>query len=100
MRIATETLKRFPYTPEHWRARCEILLKLGFPELAAGDVYKAIVLINYVFDGGDFGSKVWLEMGMSIWYSSTTKVMPQHIMSNLSRLPTLVGVSHGMQSPK
>ncbi|KAA8566888.1 hypothetical protein EYC84_009985 [Monilinia fructicola] len=67
LRVSTQTLKNFPHTPEHWRTRSEILLDLGFPELAAADAYKAIALINHVFDGGALRSKVWFGMGMLMW---------------------------------
>ncbi|KAB8289645.1 hypothetical protein EYC80_010559 [Monilinia laxa] len=67
LQVSTQTLKTFPYTPEHWRTRSEILLDLGFPELAAADAYKAIVLIDHVFDGGALRSKVWFAMGMLMW---------------------------------
>ncbi|RAL63857.1 hypothetical protein DID88_003500 [Monilinia fructigena] len=67
LQVSTQTLKTFPHIPEHWRTRSEILLDLGFPELAAADAYKAIVLINHVFDGGALRSKVWFAMGMLMW---------------------------------
>ncbi|KAF7860729.1 hypothetical protein EAF04_008247 [Stromatinia cepivora] len=83
LRVCTEILDCFPYTPENWRNRSEVLLKLGFPELAALDAYKAILLASYVFDGKDLGSKVWLEMGMTIWFRAIIKVPPKHRAGSL-----------------
>ncbi|TGO11992.1 hypothetical protein BTUL_0097g00440 [Botrytis tulipae] len=65
LRKCTKALALFPYTPCHWRNRSAVLLKLGYPELAAADAYKALLLTKYVFDGKYLGSRVWLEMGMA-----------------------------------
>lgn len=35
-----------PYHPGHWLARARALLTLGYPELAVGDAYKAILLCD------------------------------------------------------
>ncbi|APA14789.1 predicted protein [Sclerotinia sclerotiorum 1980 UF-70] len=86
LRVCTENLDRFPYTPENWRSRPEVLLKLGFPELATFDAYKTIFLANYVFDGEDRGSKVWLEMRMMMWYRAILKVPPKHRIGHLRGL--------------
>jgi hypothetical protein len=39
-------LLRYPYDPLTWLQRAELLLPLGFLELAVGDAYKALVLIQ------------------------------------------------------
>ncbi|TGO48841.1 hypothetical protein BCON_0228g00130 [Botryotinia convoluta] len=76
LRACTEALALFSCTPYHWRNRSAVLLKLGFPELAAADAYKALVLTRYVFDGKCLGSRVWLEMGMVVWYRDAIKGNP------------------------
>lgn len=42
----TQRLIRCPYDPIAWLQRAEVLLPLGFPELAVGDAYKALLLIR------------------------------------------------------
>jgi len=42
----TQHLLRCPYDPVAWLQRAEVLLPLGFPELAVGDAYKALLLIG------------------------------------------------------
>ncbi|TGO52978.1 hypothetical protein BOTNAR_0308g00130 [Botryotinia narcissicola] len=73
LREYTKALALFPYTPYYWRIRSAVLLKLGYPELAAADAYKALVLTTHVFDGKCLGSRVWLEMGMAVWYRDAVK---------------------------
>ncbi|KAF7884687.1 uncharacterized protein EAF02_005023 [Botrytis sinoallii] len=55
LRECTKVLALFPYTPSHWRNRSAVLLELGYPELAAADAYKALILTTYVFDGKYLG---------------------------------------------
>ncbi|TGO35468.1 hypothetical protein BHYA_0157g00200 [Botrytis hyacinthi] len=76
LRQCTKALALFPYTPSYWRSRSAVLLGLGYPELAAADAYKALVLTTYVFDGKYLGSRVWLEMGMVVWYGDVIKGNP------------------------
>ncbi|KAF7936310.1 uncharacterized protein EAE98_002529 [Botrytis deweyae] len=76
LRECTKVLALFPYTPSHWRNRSAVLLELGYPELAAADAYKALILTTSVFDGKYLGSRVWLEMGMAIWYRDAVKGNP------------------------
>ncbi|KAH7055969.1 hypothetical protein B0J12DRAFT_438285 [Macrophomina phaseolina] len=47
VRCLTENLSRSGRDPDLWRTRAEHLLTLGYPELAAGDAYKAILLHDY-----------------------------------------------------
>jgi hypothetical protein len=35
-----------PYLPSAWTRRAETLFALGYPELAAGDAYKALLLCD------------------------------------------------------
>lgn len=42
----TQRLIGCPYDPVAWLQRAEVLLPLGFPELAVGDAYKALLLIR------------------------------------------------------
>lgn len=44
LRNCTRRLTVDPYRPTGWLARAQILLKLRYPELAAGDAYKALLL--------------------------------------------------------
>lgn len=57
---------------------CSFFLKLGYPELAAADAYKALILTTYVFDRNCLGSSVWLEMGMAVWHEDFIKVQLKH----------------------
>lgn len=43
----TEALHKSAHEPANWSSRAEHLLALGYPELAAGDAYKAILLCDY-----------------------------------------------------
>ncbi|KAF7950754.1 uncharacterized protein EAE97_002306 [Botrytis byssoidea] len=86
LREYTRALALFPYTPCHWRNRSAVLLKLGYPELAAADAYKALVLTTYVFDGKCLGSRVWLEMGMAVWYRDFIKGNPWDVNFSAKKL--------------
>ena len=60
-----------PYNPTLWRSRTESLLSLGYPELAASDAYKAIMLYDAAIDCDSnwttLGDSVWLQYGMKMW---------------------------------
>ena len=42
----TKTIFKSPYEPRIWLHRARTLQRLGFPELAVGDAYKARLLIE------------------------------------------------------
>lgn len=60
-----------PYDPTLWRHRAESLLSLGYPELAASDAYKAIMLYDAAIECDSnctaLGDTVWLQYGMKMW---------------------------------
>jgi hypothetical protein len=61
-----------PYDPSLWRDRAEVLLELGYPELAASDAWKAVLLFDDAVkrEEGEWterGDRVWLVFGMGVW---------------------------------
>lgn len=61
MQLATsaKSVREHPYDPRFWFARGESLHKLGYPEVAAGDFEKTLMLIEYGLDlSSDLGEKV------------------------------------------
>lgn len=46
LRDLSQRLLRCPYDPVAWLQRAEVLLPFGFPELAVGDAYKALLLVE------------------------------------------------------
>ncbi|KAI9052399.1 hypothetical protein LZ554_003747 [Drepanopeziza brunnea f. sp. 'monogermtubi'] len=46
----TTMIKLLPYMVRLWRTRSNVLMLLGFPELAAADAYKGMLLIKHAFD--------------------------------------------------
>lgn len=64
----TRALKDIPYEPGLWLLRAQLLLALGYPELAAGDAYKARLLVEASRDqSSHLGAQVRLQYGMCIW---------------------------------
>ncbi|KAF2418773.1 hypothetical protein EJ08DRAFT_702986 [Tothia fuscella] len=64
----TRELMDLPYNPLRWLMRAEMLLKLGYPELALGDCHKASLLLQAALsDNSSLGEKVWLTQDMSLW---------------------------------
>ena len=63
----TRALLDLPYEPGLWLLRAQLLLGLGYPELAAGDAYKARLLVEagMRYDT-HLGMKVRLHYGMSL----------------------------------
>lgn len=61
----------FPYDPILWKERAESLLGLGYPELAAADAWKAILLFDAAVERegnwSERGDLVWLQYGMGLW---------------------------------
>src|SRR5271154_4810532 len=46
LRSLTQRLHGSPYDPSVWVRRSDILLSMGYPELATSDAYKALMLIR------------------------------------------------------
>lgn len=69
-------LAELPFQPELYNLRGNTLLRLGYPELAAMDVHKCIILCNAGLNEGDpkLGEDVRLQLGMSLWYRTQTEV--------------------------
>ena len=72
----TQAIIQSPYDPVLWSARGNWLNKMGFPELAAGDLYKSIVLYDAACCHGAspsaLGESVLLVLAMSVWVDSPT----------------------------
>jgi hypothetical protein len=74
IRALTRDIADLPYHPYYWRERGLKLLRLGYPELALGDIYKARLLLEAGtraaenFEGG-LGENVLL-----VWGFWTTKL--------------------------
>ena len=70
----TRAIIRYPYDPTLWSTRGCWLNKMGFPELAAGDLYKSIVLYDAAYSHGASlsatGESVLLVLAMSLWVNS------------------------------
>lgn len=55
-------VRESPYTPAHRCERGNALFDLGYPELAAGDAHKAMLLTDAGLDlGSELGAKVRAE---------------------------------------
>ncbi|KAL9089199.1 MAG: hypothetical protein Q9159_002670 [Coniocarpon cinnabarinum] len=64
----TRAIALIPYEPGLWILRSQLLLALGYPELAAGDAYKARLLIEAAKKPASvLGSNVHLQYGMCLW---------------------------------
>ncbi|KAN0101871.1 hypothetical protein V8E51_012381 [Hyaloscypha variabilis] len=60
-----KTLRLAPYIPHFWFYRSKILLKLLYPELAAVDAYKGVMLVNAAFDPrSTFGENARVQYGI------------------------------------
>ena len=71
-RQASKCILSQPYNPEFWLQRAGHLLKLGFPELAAGDARKACWLCTAVagHDISSLGGKDKLQLGSFVGFGS------------------------------
>ena len=64
----TQALKNLPYEPGLWLLRAQLLLSLGYPELAAGDAHKASLLVEAAFEENSaLGLQVRLQYGMCLY---------------------------------
>ena len=64
----TTAIIELPYEPGLWLLRAQLLLGLGYPELAAGDAYKARLLVEAAHHrSSHLGTKVRLQYGMCLW---------------------------------
>lgn len=64
-----------PYEPDSWILRASDMLNLGFPELAAGDAYKSIMLSNAALDyGSNLGENARMQFGMGTWLRDPNSV--------------------------
>ncbi|KEF58843.1 uncharacterized protein A1O9_03686 [Exophiala aquamarina CBS 119918] len=46
LQVLSTSIRREPYNFHRWLGRADILLKLGYPELALGDCYRAQILLS------------------------------------------------------
>jgi hypothetical protein len=73
-----KTLRLAPYIPHFWFYRSKILLKLLYPELAAVDAYKGVMLVNAAFDPrSTFGENARVQYGIFLL------VMNGHMVSKI-----------------
>ena len=57
-----------PYLPTLWAQRSKTLYDLTYPNLAASDAYKGLLLLNAAVNReGETGERVWLTYGISCW---------------------------------
>ena len=64
----TRALAQIPYEPGLWLLRAQLLLAHGYPELAAGDAYKARLLVEATRrTDSELGVKVRMQYGMCLW---------------------------------
>jgi hypothetical protein len=69
IRTLTEKIYELPHEPERWSARGTRLLELGYPELAVGDQYKALLLVQAALrNDTPLGETALLTFGMCNWY--------------------------------
>ncbi len=64
--VTTKYILVVPHNPEYWFRRADTLLRLGYPELAAGDVRKACLLLESAlgYMETDLGGKVRSAYGI------------------------------------
>lgn len=70
LRIYAKNVSALPYDPELHLARGTVLMKLQYPELAAVDTYKALLLCEAGLNPtgcGRLGELVRIHHGMSYW---------------------------------
>lgn len=82
--LLTETIAQLPYDPTLWLLRAQLLLSLGYPELAAGDAYKARLLIQAAIQESKspLGSAVRLQLGYALYFRYYIRTLPQLLKSN------------------
>jgi hypothetical protein len=56
-----------------WKARSVTLQKLLYPELAAADAYKGILLCNASIDNGPHCENILLHFGVATWQKKISK---------------------------
>jgi hypothetical protein len=72
------------YFPPAWVGRSGILFKLGYPELSAGDAYKAVRLCDAgLCYNSELGTTVRLGVGMLVMLQDPRAVGPQNLSSGL-----------------
>ncbi len=75
-REASKCILHQPYNPEYWLQRAIHLLRLGFPELAAGDALKTAMLCIVALNDGvsTLGGKIKLQLGASVKFEGGERV--------------------------
>ncbi|KUJ11036.1 uncharacterized protein LY89DRAFT_786692 [Mollisia scopiformis] len=74
----TTAVTDFPYDPVKWKNRAICFISLGFPELAAGDAYKSLLLFKLVLtesETSSIGSLGWIQYGMSRWMGDPNLIL-------------------------
>ncbi|KAI9804689.1 MAG: hypothetical protein M1833_006764 [Piccolia ochrophora] len=67
----TRHIKGNPHDPNFWNNRGKWLVRIGYPELAIGDLCRSRLLIDAAKRRGDeVGDLVQLTVAMSVWYES------------------------------
>ncbi|EKD15000.1 wd and tetratricopeptide repeat protein [Drepanopeziza brunnea f. sp. 'multigermtubi' MB_m1] len=69
----TKMIKLLPYMVRLWRVRSNVLMLLGFPELAAADAHKGMMLTKDAFDyESELGERARLCMSLELLRCSQT----------------------------
>lgn len=74
----TKDIADLPYDPEPWLHRSQCLRRLGYPELALGDAYKARLLVEAALGGTSIsstdvtGDNALVTFGMKVWWLHMT----------------------------
>ena len=92
----TEIINTFPHCPSAWLLRGYALKKIGYPDLAAGDVHKSMLLANAVLDVEttdvirkesrvEFGFCLWFY-NIALWSAQTLEETQQFIRNKATTI--------------
>lgn len=86
--IQAKNVLNFQYDPESYYGRAEALFVLQYPELAAADAYKALLLCELGLDrsegSSDLGELVRIYHGMKYWWHSQESVCPTNLVTKFT----------------
>ena len=89
----SQWLLRCPYNPLAWLQRAELLLELGFPELAVGDAYKALLLIGKSRNAQDsLAVCINNHLGISLTSTMTTAELQRSVPEQYAVLALIQGL--------
>ena len=93
---STNIIIDFPHNPSAWLSRGQTLKKLGYPDLAAGDIHKSMLLADAVVDTQttniirkdsriEFGFCLWF-FNMNLWNTQTWEETHQFIRDEATKI--------------